>query len=593
MKRLILSTLVIGLLAQSLQSQAQVHDRTLRFGDVTAASHVAATGNDRWLVAGTTWAKYDAWYAIDSIFVATLNDAGEVLSIFFPALPPSETHFVNQLLPLPNGDLLLAFESTLCDVLYDISTVRRYNAAGEVVWEIMTDFQTWNSPPRSWHIAPDGNLIGLIDNELWKINAETGATIWETILFDYQSSSDPMPYKITLVPGTENLLGIGSPTLSFWTQHVAGGGAVAYTPDSTLSLPDIYIQDLVARADGWIYLMDKYKGDLLRTRTDLQPEYLTTQPGNIVDFKLASDGLYFLKRLETGTRFYKTDFDGNAAQDLGTIAFLLIPSEMSIGSDKAIIGGSDGSGPNSSTGTVNYYPWKDVEHAWARIAPLAAAPNTQTADAGITEALTLVQPTIETMPIDFEPYTVYNVSGGNFKLKITNHGNSTLEKVWVNQHFEDASLFNICPVPDINTKLFEGLNLSPGESTWVEFSDIRSDYRISVPSQICFWTSGPNDEPDFDKSNDHACAEIVSSVPVVYPIVLNIYPNPVDGGFINVQLAELPNATQWRLTDMLGRMVRTGHLTQRTIDFQIEVGDLASGFYCFKIGGWATKIVID
>jgi hypothetical protein len=199
---------------------------------------------------------------------------------------------------------------------------------------------------------------------------------------------------------------------------------------------------------------------------------------------------------------------------------------------------------------------------------------------------------VEGPEVSFPPEPIYAFSGGQFRIQMTNQGNTVLNQVYLNTRFDLNYLYNICLRAPAKQRLYENLNLAPGASVWLDFGDIEAEGQILVPAQFCFWTSAPNNRPDTHHEDDAFCTAY--TVPVRQPgrLSFRLYPNPAAGEiFLDwPEQHDRPDAYAWY--DGLGKRLAGGTLDPNEPPWRIATPEHSSGLYFLRAGGRLFKVLV-
>lgn len=239
-----------------------------------------------------------------------MRDDGTVLQRSNLTLPASEAHFWVDLLPFANGDALVVFESTLCDVSHDVLTVQRVNSKGETIWQRQSlSAMDFTRPPEKWFVAPDGNLLGYTPNKVWKLEATTGNVIWQAPLTGAGTAGFAVSSMI-LLPGTEDFIAVGNPAFQVWRKN--SGSTPTYTITKQLSQTGSFM-GLTMGPDGWVYFKEFYPNPkILRMNADLTVQALPfdLEAAYFAGFALGMQHLYVFDRVNEQNRFRRFDLQG-------------------------------------------------------------------------------------------------------------------------------------------------------------------------------------------------------------------------------------------------------------------------------------------
>jgi hypothetical protein len=588
MKRLFISTLFAAFWAVS--AFGQTFDHSLGSGFSVESSILKPVPGGRWLLAGRSVPYPGALYQ-DSLFVAVVSHDGQVLWQHIVSAPAAEVHFWKDALPLPDGGAMVSFEATLCDVASDQLVVRRLTSTGAVVWTLQSEGWS-NRPPEHWHIAPDGNLIGMSFEKVWKVDIASGAVLWKADLL--QSNTAYISSNV-LIPGTENFLALGNPTYQVW-QKQAGPAGAAYSLSHSLSLEG-WRNNLKISPNGLdFYATRAYPTPRIeRVDADLNWQEITT-PVNLAGlrgFAVGNGGLYLVGRQGGQNWLTKTDLEGQNPIVLPSPSIWQRPEMLAVQGDSVAVAGIDGSGPESDPGSAFEYMHFQSNQVWLRTftgnSPLPPVlPNAAVTDVEQTSP-------IDTIGYPFLETRAYNFLGGDFRVKITNLGNAALQNVRLNIGFERNQFSGICPNTPALQQNFTNLNLAPGQSEWVHFGDVGAQGQPGLPAELCFWTSAPNARPDAVHEDDHFCAPFFVTVRANEPLggAFRLAPNPAHDRVRVEDLAGESLAGQWRIVDAAGRLVAEGFCAEGQPFFEVNVANLPDGFYLFSMKNKRAKLLVS
>ncbi len=169
---------------------------------------------------------------------------------------------------------------------------------------------------------------------------------------------------------------------------------------------------------------------------------------------------------------------------------------------------------------------------------------------------------------------------------IKNYGPVTVNRFYINSVLDTG--LNVC-LPHNYSKMFDGLNLQPGDSTTISIGTVRAEpYEIlNNPMHeryLCFWTSSPNKMMDYDHANDNYCNILtVNNFTGSNDLELNtrpfIYPNPADDN-LTLQFSKRAEGT-CLLYNSKGTLV--WHDKFGNSNFTIDVSNLTPGLYLLLI----------
>ncbi|MDX1407938.1 MAG: T9SS type A sorting domain-containing protein, partial [Saprospiraceae bacterium] len=184
----------------------------------------------------------------------------------------------------------------------------------------------------------------------------------------------------------------------------------------------------------------------------------------------------------------------------------------------------------------------------------------------------------------------YKVSYGRIAITVSNLGVNPLHFVTI--QFDEPICPFICEGRYQLRWEFGGLNIPAGGSEVLEIDNIELGCLPFIPSEICLWTSGPNNAPDADLSNDLYCAPIelitYSDVPDASDDVI-VYPNPAAG----ILYVALPESSRFPATVNLYNASGQIVLTQaaNATDVRLDISHCPSGTYFLELHSGRDRMV--
>lgn len=461
---------LLSLLVSSPLS-AQIIDRSLSFGFLNLPQVVRPMGGNKWLTVGRA-VPYGPHS--DTIFAIIFDQQGQILLQKTLLLPFAETYFVSDAWPLADGGFVVSFGAHGCGFGDFTHTVQKYSLDGQLLWTLQGVEE--NAPPPVWQITPDGNLLGLGYNRMWKVDANSGSIMWQAALQNL--NGHPPPAYIDLIPNTEDFLGMGLPMFQIWKKIDSTTGPVYVQQDSLhITGPR---HGLGFAPNGWHYCRNYNTQRLERVSQGLEYEALNNSIDlyGLVKMIAVSDGLYFLGRRDGQNWLRKTDFLGQNPVEIAMPDQWLSGYSLAAQGDALAVAGVDISGPKSDLFLFN--PQFEAMQLWIRTySNLAAVSSIDTTNAAITNLQQLSA--IDTMYLGI--YGDVFLQGCDFQVQITNRGNTILQQVNVNFTYE--KIYLSCYNVPARQRLYTNLQLAPGESTWVSFGNFNIVAR-SLLSEFCF-----------------------------------------------------------------------------------------------------------
>jgi len=569
-------------------TEAQTVERSLSAGYISTAKLVKPYDADKWLVAGRGEPEPGAYFQ-DTLFVTVIGQDGKIYLRKNLTLPFEELHFFHDILALPDGGILACFESTLCDVGGYKINLQRLDNQGNLIWERAGGFVFCESRlPEKWFFAQDGNLLGAGYDQIWKLDINTGDVFWQAEL-EGVNNGDISPYEFALIQGTEDFFALGDPDFQVWKQSGNSADPV-YVMEGSLAL-DGYRRSLSADPFGKFYCWQVFPEDKIeRIGLDLQ---LETLPIPLIDFgsigiAVSQQGLYLTESSSGTNRIQRFDLNGENPINLHSDPNSLNPLSISVNNGLVAVVGEDGSG------TTNWSSYNQTwSGAWFRaFSEAAPAILAEKPDIAVTEIQQL--DLIDTASQPAFPFgSLYNLTGGNFKVRVTNLGTVSIDRVGINVSFGFNNYYDICSNRPAKQIQFEQINLASGESAWLNFGNIQAMGQAEIPSEICFWTSSPNEQPDAVHENDRSCHAASYIVATKDPKIAKIafIPNPADD-FTALTLSEMIEGEPWQIFDAAGRIVSSGVCTAGKI-LRLGTAQLSNGFYLLHLKNRVGKLVVQ
>ncbi len=585
MKTLFLTFCLFVLINPALT--AQIVDRSLSFGFITAPCVVKPIGENQWLVVGKGMPYRGGYY--DNYFAQVFDQQGDISSTLSLQSPGGEINNVFDAWPLADSTFIVLSGSRPCDTGYDGTVLQKYAPNGQLLWTLWGTLWNNNNLPYFWKIAPDGNLLGLRADEMWKVDVSNGSVIWKAKLTGL--NANPLPFYFDLLPGSEDFLGLGTHDFQIWKKLEGPNGPI-YNMQNALVTDNYY--GFGFASNGWYYARRYSTNHLERINANLELEILNTSINlnGSIQMAAVSDGLYFLGRTNEQNWLRKTNFVGKNPMDLHMPDLWLTGRSVAVRGDSVVVVGTEGSGPKNAEFYDFFYSESfQTLHLWLRtITGPTAVPSTDTVNASVTglQQLSLV----DTVFQPSWPNNYFALHGGNFQVQITNRGNTTLEKVYVNFSYEPVQDV-FCPSTPADQRFFTGLQIAPGESTWINFGDLAFPNLSTLSPEFCFWTSAPNGQPDAHHEDDWYCQPATYTVTAHSPstLALNLLPTPTQD-FFYVNNFTSPQDTEWQLYNAAGRLVQKGIYPAGKSNLAISTQSLANGFYIFHIANQTAKLIV-
>ncbi|MGB3080891.1 MAG: T9SS type A sorting domain-containing protein [Saprospiraceae bacterium] len=453
----------------------------------------------KWIFAVKISPLPDALADISLAVIITDSLGVQIKTIPVPIIFPGEKYEIKDLFILPNDEFLLMDVGGDCDSDLKNGALQKLDTTGTVLWSFRLSEYSSFTPTGT---TPDGNIIGFHGNSIQSISSLTGATLWESKL-------DSIPHKSKLImPGTDNLLVGDLEGLKVYKRDTVGTDikyVLKHAHD--IETNSGFITQLVSAGDDLFYALKSDTREIFRFRDDLIPEIILTCPTNTAFFP-KPNGLV-LARYESGRiqeySIYDTlwvkkdsikiDWPGVQPRRDGTF------------NDGLALVGKYTSGAHAPDYPDDLY-YSGRQQGWFDFyKDYHLEEKDEIFSLSIKEMMEEDSIIIDSFYDQGPDYTgyIYSFSGGKFKVKILNTGNQPVDSFWLNTVFNEWTNYWFCAPASASQRKYIIPKLFPGDSTWVEFGDFDAILQRVLPVNFCFWTSGPDQHPDFIPEDDLYC----------------------------------------------------------------------------------------
>lgn len=582
MEKLIALLLILGL-SQTCLLKAQIHDHVLSFGFNTQPHELESLGGGRWLTVARGEPLPGDLYS-DSIVAVVFDSGGEILQRIYLPLPVSEVHDILSATRTPDGGFATVIANDLCDAGFHKNTLLVFGKEGTLRWSKQST--AMEPQPYLLKMAPDGNLIGILRNQVVKYSTATGQVLWKAMLNldgDVPDISDFQFY-----PGTEHLMAVGHPDLQFW-EKTGPDDAPEYHLYHSKNLPFSNTARILKGPGGAYYTFSSSR--LFKVYwPDLNYDTVAIFAPWIFDIEASDSGFYVLSYDKDSTFSYilKTDQAGQITDTL-LISRWQTGIKIALQNDALAVAGVSGSGPYRDG--ANWLPYNAL-HLWLHTRFFSGGtpePDVNVALVAVEQNETL-QVTV-TQGFPWQPDKLYRFSGGEFRVQLLNGGNITLDQAAVQIAFDWDYSSGVCIERPAKQIRYTGLGLAPGESAWLDFGDIEAAGQTKVPAQFCFWTSAPNERPDANHDDDIYCHSAIVVAGELNVDGFSISPNPAsDGSWLT-----LPKQKQTigRVFDLTGLFIRQIEIPAGNTRFYLDTSDWENGMYFLEIENRIGKFVVQ
>lgn len=562
---------------------AQFSEHSLAFGFDNSPEALELLSNGNYVVVGRGVPIPGGLYG-DTIFAVIFDHQGALLHKKRLLFPFSEVHDIEDLTATSDGGFVISVSLELCDVITDEAVIQRYNSSGELIWSREPDEN--NQLGSQLALSTDGNLI-TTDKYTYvtKLDINDGTILWS---YPFHAPGVNFIYvrDFEIIAGTDNIMAVGSPDFQYWSQGVVTG-EIKYVLSGSYSTPPLYIapRKIIGEASGFYYTF--VDTALYRFNQFNTHEYLKKITYNFKDAIVANQNIYLLCLQNDVHRLVTTDLVGQIVSDVALpVNSWLSGSLLHADSSTFTIAGVSGSGPVDGASWEEY----NATNLWFRTFTDPVVAPSEADNAAATNIMQ-AQPIVVSQ-INWGQQIRYKIQGGDFSIRVTNHGQTILENVDVLVGFQWNDTW-ICWDRPVHRRHYSGLDLAPGESVWLDFGDVFANYQPVIPVELCFWTSAPNERPDGNHDDDTYCHTlIVSTIEPAQIGQLRIFPNPT-ADFLKIEIPEHLASGYWRLFTATGRLAATGLCPAGERMLEIGTGGYANGLYFFKLGPYINKVVID
>jgi hypothetical protein len=297
-----------------------------------------------------------------------------------------------------------------------------------------------------------------------------------------------------------------------------------------------------------------------------------------------ADGFYWLLYANGHTNVLKTNFSMQPTDTSSIANPNLEGYAVAAHGDTIAIAGYDYYGPAG----IGPYELFKQSRCWFHIHWGAGTPTSHIVNAGAV----LVDQTapVYVNSMGTPPYQYFSITGGHYKIQVRNNGNTVLDQFSLNTRFDYFG--DICSDAPAISHFYSNLGMLPGETRWFELDGLSME-QMSVPVQVCFWTSSPNGIPDYNHADDIACADLLVGTNEPNISQLDPYPNPADAGFTLEFPGGVALSSDYRVFDCMGRLVKTGKFADPQEQQYISTAALPEGVYWLKTGAFVAKVVVQ
>lgn len=496
---------------------------------------------------------------------------------------------------LDDGNIIAAGWTHLAGSAQPALFVAAYSAAGNPLW--MKQIDTLASAPSWLRLAKrSGDQIVLLrksnsgpGDNLLILSATDGSPVYSRYISVAEDVAvHPLTQEIVVVGGNE--------LLRF---HPENGTNSEQNP-----VPDL--KRVRINSTGNIYTMNE-AGTISRFSPTGTVSHIGTGMWYSSDFVLHNDGPVIGKSTgvnppQQNTVFTIRLFNDSLVQQGEPVIIpfntQFSPSLLAFNDNRIFLAGYEQHGPDACFYQATGY--LASTNPVVRVFSFDGTPQSPAVYDAEIESVDVVEPPFfeETSPPPGASSPYWNITGGVFRFTIKNQGTTTLHSVNLlggrlgNYHF-------YCDVdmPFYSERL-DDLALEPGESMVVDVAiqveNIQSTW--VMPWQPRFWVAAPNDQADYDWTNDYVELVFWDLVPTRTPgdpaQSIRAFPNPADDEIRVVLPGPAGNSeASGRIFNVAGQLVQSFVVPAGTREFSEPVADWPARYYLIEYRGARGKFV--
>ena len=524
----------------------------------------------------------------DTVVARIIDSAALLLhEIVIPPLRNFENLRIEKVFVLPGNEFIICYSGGDCDAGGAGYFIQKFDSLYQPLWhiELMEYFR-----PQRFAIGLDDNILLIDGSQVAKMLSSDGSIIWQ---IEYSGS---YAHDAIVEPGTENIIMSDNSGLKYFVQKIIQG-EIKYTLEASndLTITMGSLGGLMAGENGIFYVRKYAAREILRFRNDLEYEkvlshnqklrFVSTTPGGLVVVNERGSESYEIILYDTAG----LKKDQYISPESGLRPAMIRSDNNGIG-----LAGTYDSGPPAEYDSTHLYGGRS--QGWFRYFPgNSFADSSAEMSIAISEIIqhdSIIYDTYWSFDGPFQGY-LHNFHGGDFKLKFTNTGAEPVHSFWANIVFGYAVNVWFCGPLVAKQVFIDKVTIYPGESMWYEFGDIDAYRQMNIPGKFCFWTSGPNNLPDYNPLDDMHCMDRIVSTKSITESPLSIYPNPANSVITLSWDSKISANLNWNLIDVHGRVLKTGITKNNSALETIDVSNLSAGIYYFISNHSSGAVVID
>jgi Secretion system C-terminal sorting domain len=559
-------------------SKAQPFEGTYTKAYQTFGQGIKAMSPGHWAVGMRTHPAPNALYQ-DSLFVLLLNGLTQAQKEIWIDVPMGELMYISHIFPNNQGNVVLVIEESVCDVGSITRHIFCKDQDGETVWDMNIGLIDVGQVQNIWQ-DPDGNLTFNFYQQLMRINAQTGQVFWDADI--------DVDLALGFVGNDFDLMALKDGKLQYWRQTGNLPNA-QYTLDEEIPADGIQLDQIHPLSNGEFLAFNLNSSSNPRFfsikkdfNLSIKPLFPDLNLSGVVDYYLISGERLLLLY---DNKIELRDKTGTLISESEPFAPGLVGKKIALNFDEVLVLGEDHYFPNPTSTD----PYEAATSLWIRGFELPSLEGPSLLeDAAIIDVE-------QSMPVDVFssggglPYL--NIAGGRFSVKLANFGENTLQEAYVNVYPGKSGL-PICYEDYAQQRHYTDLGLEPGQSIWLDFGSVFGQ-GLTDPSQLCFFSSAPNQWIDRNRDNDHTCFSYVTSTDLPICTAASRFvlsPNPAED-WLNIALFREKNyeGLEYQIRSILGPVLISGRIgIEKTL--KINLASLPSGRYILNIPTEAAQL---
>lgn len=538
----------------SLTGYSQTFEKTFHPSVFSIANDVSPNGSGGWYIAG--------FQANGCDYIINLDANGNVIwendSYCFEVVFGREIYLLN------NSDFIITGEANGCDFGGGPYTTRNDNF-GNNIWQSSSLMTTSYVP-----------YIGIVE----KSNGQIASISYDGLIHRFDTSGQDVSYNpnetYTNLVGLSNDFSVAQPINSNDLQLLNVNDMAISTYSSFTPIEYLKSQNdtITYISNDQIYVLDNQL-NIITTHN------ITNQFDEIIDYEYRADGYQILGKKSNIQHLKFFDNNDSLLFDLTFDNYREVNAISRQGDILAVTGNE-----NSQKIDETVFMMESSTNIFIQTFDL----NNVTVVNNDND-LEVLQ--VSADALHQQPYTCFvngvqskKVDWYNLKVQVKNNGTTTINDFELHGKKRQWCSYG-CGSGAIAYKniSLQGLNLQPGDSTWITVGDWEILAQKDVQNNtICFWTTVPNQKIDDDFSNNMSCLTMLATNTnnLSNAQQFDIFPNPTSD-ILNVRFTESTTIEQIRLTNQIGQVIENQMINQFTNLYQLPIYHLPKGIYFMEI----------